>query len=235
MAARLPCRRTPGCDQLRSLTLFIAILALLISYVSFAGTLNPRDGLIHRLFTIGYFKDTTCREFSDFVLAQNGLPKLGMSEPVRGIRESTDRHGEDSNPPEFIDSITQSQKPRVYSRIAASSGVSNNWRMTIEREQEGIHSRVTYAFQVVDHDNKGSCALEDFNLTVTRGPASKSYSKTMTLNDCLDLFMLPTPEGILPMSFDMKVLIRLRETCATGMHYSLQGKKLAAQVARSFF
>lgn len=222
------------------------VLLLIISKAAFPDandipTVSPsqlQKDLFKKLSSDHYFKNATCREFANYNLMKNGLPKIGEAGPVHGTRLSTDRRNEESNPPNFEDSLVQSEKPYSKYKISAS-GTRTDWRLTIDRELEiqptndsrHLLTRTVYHFKILDFENKGSCAITGLDFQASHGN-SLPVEKSMNLDSCMDLFLRETnhiTNSEEPSLTEQKAIEILRGDCATSMRYSLDAKEILAK------
>jgi hypothetical protein len=195
-----------------------------------------RQDLLKSLTVDKYFKNTSCREFADYNLSKNGLPKIGDLGPVRGVRLATDRQSELADPPRFMDSVQSSEKPYSSYKISAT-GSKTEWHMVVEREVElpetgtthpHMKTRTAYNFRILDYANKGSCAVVGFDFLATHDGTSASIKKKMDLDSCMNLFIegMPKLTDISPAEY--KAIKFLQEDCSMSMRYSLEAKKILA-------
>ena len=197
---------------------------------------SARDGLVRGLLARQYFKIASCKDFSNMILEQNGLPKLGQEGSVNGLRPNVDRRYEKKNPPEFADSVQQQDLTQNTYEVTAS-GDRKNWVLTLNRDVKvpisrgpaaRLKTRTDYRFTVVEKANVGSCELMDMGFHAeARG--AKSFDKKLGLDSCMNLFMKGKPDWRTTPPASNAAISYLYHDCSIGMHYSAEAKFLASK------
>jgi hypothetical protein len=208
-----------------------------IAAPSLADLNATRQGMFRALLARQYFKIASCKDFSNLILAQNGLPWLGQDGNVDGLRSNVDRRNENRNPPDFFDSLEQLGGPRNSVEIVAS-GDRKNWTLTLDRDMKiaaggastsRLKTRTEYRFTVIEKENLGSCELLDMSFHAeTRG--ARAFDKSFGLDSCLNLFLKGKPNSRVTAAASNAAIDYLFHDCAVGMHYSLEAKRAAASV-----
>jgi hypothetical protein len=180
---------------------------------------------------------TNCEDFTNFILTNSGLPKLGKDTPVVGERLDLDRGGEKQHPPTFIDGV-RLNKPDTSVQIRANTiAGTRNWVLNVERtykflerdvknlsknilETDRVIGKTTFLFQVREEHTKEVCALQSIDFSQKTEKSHLSLKKTLHAEDCVDVLTDKDISSIdVPQSVVQIGQVILHKDCMTGIHY----------------
>lgn len=176
-------------------------------------------------------RHATCAEVADSALQSAGLPLLGQSEPVRGMRLDIDRRGERANPPQFLDGLLKSAKPHRSFKLQAYVPSEKSWRLRLTRDlkphpRKPATSLVTeFTFTPDARLNRPTCELESLAFNGT------GYAEAVDVHDCLALVELNAASARTWVK-DPTVLGWVKEDCEFGLHYFRAAKDALLEDAK---
>jgi hypothetical protein len=226
--------------------LLTAVVLLVQTSLTYAASPNPLPSDKIQDKRIAFLRDlerkrlvltTNCEDFTDYILTNNGLPKLGKDTPVKGERLDLDRGGERQHPPTFIDGV-QSHKPDTSVQIRANTiAGTRNWVLNIERtygilkrdvksqsknilESDRVIGKTTFLFQVREEHTKEVCALQSIDFSQQTEKSHYSLKKIFHAEDCVDVLTDKDISSIdVPQSVVQIGQVIQQKDCTTGIHY----------------
>jgi hypothetical protein len=187
-----------------------------------------QKNLLQVLTSQSFFKNASCREISNYLLNEAGLPALGETSSVKGERDNFFRGSPQSEPPQFNDGVTQRDKFRRHTHISGIK-TQKGWNLELVRDlnfademqkSKKLHIQSTFHFAIRERSGESSCEFLDFDYLLMMGGEKDPVHKTLGAKECLDMFTksLPDPKDV-PQAATAALRF-IRKDCALGLEYS---------------
>ncbi len=177
-----------------------------------------------------YFHFVPCPAFANAVLVQVGLPRLGETSPVRGIRGDVDRRGEHEDLPRFTDGVTRSGTASIKYDVEGDVE-AGLWELTLSRAGEGAQAEALFQFKIETRLSHPSCELLKIRYRIWDDKADVAedaprLERELDTRPCLPTQGPPATGLHAPVLAGVPPAVArwIQDDCALGLHYFRSAK-----------
>lgn len=224
---------------------YLTLLTMVISGSLVFGK-APKDqitkdhvGLVRSLHRQRFFKEGTCNEVANTILAQIGLPEIGKTSVTTGRRGTFDRTKASGEIPVLNDElVTKDNSIRIeIQTLRKINGTEEEMEVRLSRNplspdkriSKTVHTQSTFSFQAKSSQGHQQCIFKKFTIAAVGEKASShpgDNSLTLDFTSCLNVFLFkPNSKKDNEYLYGVK-FSWLKDDCAFAMHYSDEVRKI---------